>query len=282
MNFFYENRIELKLVDDEISMSIYENKDFNYLAHWHMEVEIAYVVEGKIYVGVNNNRQLLEEGSMVVCSSGDIHYYDSTELNSKTILMVFKPEFAGFPSNWSETLNLSSPFISKEKIDASGLSVIKNILYSILDEKHKKIKYFDLFIKAKIIEICGLLLRYQHTCNLESKTKTKSKTKTITNLKAMQNVLCYIEDNYMNDISLEKISHHFNVDVYNLSKRINYITGTNFKTYINSMKVLKSEEMILNTTKPLTEIALECGFNSIRTFNRVYKKIKGYVPSSIR
>ena len=98
----------------------------------------------------------------------------------------------------------------------------------------------------------------------------------------MQNILIYIDDNYMNDISLKEISQHFNVDIYNLSKRINSITGTNFKTYINSMKVLKAEEMILNTRKPLIEIALECGFNSIRTFNRVYKKIKGYSPSSLR
>lgn len=270
MNFFYENRMDLL----EDGISIYENENFNFLAHWHMEVELVYVVKGHIYVGVNNNRQLLREGDMVICSSGDIHYYEGSDLTSKTLVLIFKPELVGLSPNCSETLHFSSPFITKEEADSRGLSVIKNILYSIMDEKEKRLPYLDLLIKARITEICGLLLRYQHTYNLKSKA--------IPNLKSMQNILSYIEDNYTNDISLEEVSQHFNVNLYNLSKKINAVTGTNFKAYINSMKVLKAEEMILNTTKPLTEIALECGFNSIRTFNRVYKQIKGCVPSSVR
>ena len=186
MNFFYENRIHL--LEDETSMSIYENKNFNFLAHWHMEVEITYVVEGSIYVGVNNDRRLLSEGDMVVCSSGDIHYYESTGLTSKIILLVFKPELVGFSANWSETLHFTSPFISKEEIKVRGLSDIINILYSIMEEKQKKLKYFDLFIKSRIIEICGLLLRYQDAYDFESKNRSK----TITKLKAMQNILIYI------------------------------------------------------------------------------------------
>jgi len=63
---------------------------------------------------------------------------------------------------------------------------------------------------------------------------------------------------------------------------ISPITNTFGVGLIHSMRVIKAEELILNTRKSLTEIALECGFNSIRTFNRVYKKIKGYVPSSVR
>lgn len=276
MKFFYENRMHL--LEDETGISIYENSNFSYLTHWHMEVELAYVVEGSIYVGVNNNRHLLGEGDLLVCSSGDIHYYDGSGLASKILLLVFKPEFIGFSANWSETLHFKSPFISKKEVEASGLSHINDILYSIIEEKKKKEKYYDLFIKAKIIEICGLLLRYQHTYDFQNKSRSRITSK----LKAMQDILIYIEDNYMNNISLEEVSTHFNVDIYNLSKRINAITGSNFKSYVNSMRVLKAEELILNTKKSLTEIALECGFNSIRTFNRVYKKIKGYVPSSVR
>lgn len=270
MDFFYENRIDLL----EDGMSIYENENFNFLAHWHTEVELVYVIEGEIYVGVNNNGCLLNAGDMVVCSSGDIHYYESVNFTSRILVLIFKPELVGLSANCSETLHFSSPFISKEEINTKGLSDIKNILYFIMEEKQKKAKYFDLLIKAKLIELCGLLLRYQDTYNL--------KRKPVSNLKSMQNILNYIENTYTNDISLEDVSKHFNINKYNLSRQINAVTGTSFKTYINSMKVTNAEDLILNTTKPLTEIALECGFNSIRTFNRVYKQLKGCVPSSVR
>jgi AraC-like DNA-binding protein len=248
------------------------------MAHWHTEFELAYIESGSIYIGINNDRRKLDEGDIAICTSGDIHYYESTDCDSKIILLVFKPDFFDFPANWPDTYKLTSSFFQKGEIDSSNLNIIKTILYSILNEKQAKNCFYGLFIKAKVIELCASILRYLPTHDSNSSNSIKALPK----LKVMQDILVYIENNFTESITLQILSDKFNIDSYNLSKAFNAITGCNLKTYINTLRVFKAENIILNSRKPLIDIALECGFNSIRTFNRVYKAIKGHVPSSIR
>jgi AraC-like DNA-binding protein len=277
MNFYYEDRLNL-IKSANIPKYIYENKNFSYLAHWHNDVEIAWVKEGSIYVGINNERRLLNEGDIALCSSGDIHYYEDTNCPACVIILIFKPEFIGDSSTWPENRKFISSFIEKEFIAKSDLFDIYDLLNSILKEERQKDEYYDLYIKSSIAKICAILLR--HFPSIE--TNDKSKTKSLSQLKLIQDIMIYIENNYDNDISLLEISDHFNIDHFNLSKKFNSVTGMNFKTYINNLRCEKAENMIINTSKSLTDIAYECGFNSIRNFNRVYKTIKGCAPSNLR
>lgn len=276
MNYFYENRSGK--LNDNIPLSIYSKVNFSFRAHWHTEFELAYVESGSIYICINNDKQLLFEGDIAICTSGDIHYYESTNCPSTIILLVFKPEFFGFTANWPDTHQLTSSFFRNGEINFTDLNNIKTLLYSILEEKQAKKDFYQLFIKAKVIEFCASILRYIPTSNSDSTNSLK----TFSKLKVMQDILVYIENNFTEDISLQTLAYNFNMDSFNLSKALNSVTGCNLKTYINTLRVSKAESIILNSRKPLIDIAVDCGFNSIRTFNRAYKSIKGYVPSSIR
>jgi AraC-like DNA-binding protein len=276
MDYFYENRT--RMLKDNIPLSIYLNTDFNFRAHWHTEFELAYVESGSIYVCINNDRRKLVEGDIAICTSGDIHYYEKTEASSKILLLIFKPEFFGFPANWPDNHQLACSFFEKGCIAADELNKIKTILYSLLEERRFKKEYSDLFIKAKVLELCGSILRYFPTYDSDISNKSKNLSK----LKTMQEILVYIENNFTEDISLQTLADKFNMDAFNLSKAFNSVTGNNLKTYINILRIYRAEDIILNSQKPLIDIAMDCGFNSIRTFNRAYKSIKGYVPSSIR
>lgn len=273
MNYFYENRSD-SLYDD-IQVSIYENENLNYLAHWHNDAELSYIIEGNIYIGVNNQKYLLKEGDIALFNSGDIHYYESSEIHSKMITLVFKTEFIGLPSIWPPKGRFSSPVVSNSIIESCELSKIKAILKNILGEFNSKNDYYELFIKAGLNELCGILLR-----NVDIKIDTSQGNSS--KIRSMQRVFSYIEDNYHLDISLEMIAKDLNMDPYNLSKYFNVLTGTNLKTYINTMRLFNAEDMIINTNKAITDIALDSGFNSIRSFNRAFKKLKGYTPSSLR
>jgi AraC-like DNA-binding protein len=276
MNYFYENRYHL--LDDNIPLSIYSNKDFTYRAHWHTEFELAYVESGSTYICINNERRKLVKGDLSICSSGDIHYYENAHFSSNIILLVFKPEFFGFSSNWPDTREFKSPFFQKGDINSSDLNKIREILYSIIEEKRDKKDYYELFVKAKVNELCASLLRYLPTNERDIKKQNIAFSK----LKTMQDILLYIENNFTDTISLKALADKFNMDPFNLSKKFNSITGSNLKTYINTLRVSKAENIIISSKKPLIDIAMECGFDSIRTFNRTYKTIKGHVPSSRR
>lgn len=276
MKYFYENH--LNTFEGSLPVNLYQNKNFSFLAHWHPEFELVYVSDGSIRIGINKESKTLMQGEMAVCCSGDIHYYESLSDTSMVTILIFKPEFAGFPANFPERQRFICPFVTHDTAYFNELSSIKDILYRITDEKQFKKEHYKIFIKAHLVELCGMLIRYLPTYNYTNESRNPDNLQ----LSVVQNVLTYIEANYINDLTLESIADEFKLDRFNLSKMVNLVTGMNLKSYINTLRILKAENMIQGSSKPLTYIALECGFNSIRTFNRAYKALRGCTPSCLR
>lgn len=70
-------------------------------------------------------------------------------------------------------------------------------------------------------------------------------------------------------------------DVY-ISKAINQGLATSFNDFINQLRVDYAQSLMQETSLPLLTIALDSGFNSKATFNRVYKNLCGHTPSDYK
>jgi AraC-like DNA-binding protein len=58
--------------------------------------------------------------------------------------------------------------------------------------------------------------------------------------------------------------------------------GISFSEYCNSLKLSKAARMLLDSKDKVIDIALECGFNNIAYFNRLFSKVYGISPSEYR
>ncbi len=52
--------------------------------------------------------------------------------------------------------------------------------------------------------------------------------------------------------------------------------------YITLLRIGKAKEMLWNTDKSITEIAMSIGFNSSQYFSRVFKNYVGVTPGEYR
>jgi transcriptional regulator GlxA family with amidase domain len=59
-------------------------------------------------------------------------------------------------------------------------------------------------------------------------------------------------------------------------------TGFSPIEYLNKMRVAKSIEMLRETDYSIAQIALECGFNNLANFNKIFKHFTETTPSQIR
>ena len=84
-------------------------------------------------------------------------------------------------------------------------------------------------------------------------------------------MLNYIDNNFMNPISVEAIAREHNMDRTYLSKLFKKKYGKSLKEYIIYTR-LKEARLLLTNGKNVTEAALFCGFNSPAHFSRIYKK----------
>ncbi|HEU5048345.1 MAG TPA: helix-turn-helix domain-containing protein [Rickettsiales bacterium] len=84
------------------------------------------------------------------------------------------------------------------------------------------------------------------------------------------------------DLSREMLAKKLAVTENNLSRAINKCFSQNFSMLVNGYRVEEAKQRLADETTPITTIAFEVGFNSIPSFNRVFKQITGVSPSEYR
>jgi AraC-like DNA-binding protein len=95
-------------------------------------------------------------------------------------------------------------------------------------------------------------------------------------------ILSYIQDNYKFDISREGLAASINIHPDNLSKLFKISTNMKLGDYINEMRIKDAAKSLAETDEKVIDIAFSVGFDSLRTFNRVFPKFMKTTPEKYR
>lgn len=92
------------------------------------------------------------------------------------------------------------------------------------------------------------------------------------------------EDKVYQETSFSRahLARELNSSEARVSKVVNFYFGKSLPQVINELRVRDSLQLLEQTTAAITVIAEEVGFNSLPTFNRVFKEVMGMSPSDYR
>jgi YesN/AraC family two-component response regulator len=118
---------------------------------------------------------------------------------------------------------------------------------------------------------------------VEKYEKTKLREEDIEPMKA--NLMKYLHEEkpYFNkNLSIGELAAAIDVQPYQLSQLINGSLGQSFFELINSLRVEEVKKRFMDpqySRFTLPGIAMDCGFNSKASFNRIFKQITGQTPT---
>lgn len=92
----------------------------------------------------------------------------------------------------------------------------------------------------------------------------------------------YIKKNYNKDIKIKEISQIFDISTIKINKMIQYYIDMNLNSFINYLRINKSSELLIETELEILEIAITVGYNTIKTFNNNFLKIRNMTPTEYR
>lgn len=92
----------------------------------------------------------------------------------------------------------------------------------------------------------------------------------------------YINENYKKDISLAGAAQTLHMNANYVSQFFKRESGSTFVRYVNQKRLEDAKELLTNTKKNLTDIALEVGFNDAFHFTKTFKKFTGMTPGQYR
>ena len=236
------------------NINTYEN--FNFESHFHKNIEFVYVEDWEIQITVNGTVSDAVRGQFAIVMPYHMHSF-KTHINSKTVVGVFSNDFV-------------SKFISDMRHKTPDRFVFD--AKSSLADAFCGIESLNIFCTmGTLYSLCG-----EFTANA-SFSECPS-----TNDVTLNRIMMYIAENLKSDITLSSLADKLGYDKHYLSRLFNAGTGTNFRSFINMCRTEIAREMLESTTKSITEIAFECGFSGIRTFNRSFKQYSGCTPYNYR
>lgn len=95
-------------------------------------------------------------------------------------------------------------------------------------------------------------------------------------------VVNYIFNNYTEAITSQTTAEHFHISVTELNRILLYQVEKNFDDYLNSLRINKACELLISTNSAISDIAIEVGYNTTKTFNRLFVISKGMTPGVFR
>lgn len=89
----------------------------------------------------------------------------------------------------------------------------------------------------------------------------------------------YVEQHYMEDISLEQLGHVIDVSEAYMSQFFKLQMGVTFKTYLKNLRMEKAKEMLLYSNEKIQDIGKLLGYSSTPYFCLIFKQHFGVTPT---
>ncbi|MBQ8409013.1 MAG: helix-turn-helix domain-containing protein [Clostridia bacterium] len=229
--------------------------------HWHEETEIVYCQSGGASVFAESNEIRIREGESAFIPGESIHKIESDK-GAIVITVLIDGTLA---SSVTDLTPISEKLAYKHDIIA--------YYEAVKAEQNGKRDFYSSVIKAETIKMLANLLRLEPLAKKERSVTSKyDHYKQI--LEELQKDFAYI--------TFEEACRRFSYSPSHFSRLIVSLTGTSFTKYMNILRISHAIELLhSNTSLSVTEVARKCGFATIRNFNRSFKELTGYSPTSV-
>ena len=240
---------------------VFRSHDFP--PHFHRSYEVIHVICGQLEVIVDGRKELLNEGDFALCLTNEVHTCRRIG-PTRYFVCVFSADFV---PEFHKTMEGKTAKSCKFRIDGSILSFLQeHILYSkkvLVPPFHQQVAATNL--------ICGEYLRQAELMERNNKEYA-----------LMNTIADYIGSHYQEDLHLKDVAAVLGYDYYYFSRLFYQIFSMKFSDYLSACRCAHATDALLSTDKPITQIALESGFQSIRSFNDVFLRKVGLSPAQYR
>lgn len=196
----------------------------------------------------------------------------------------------GHGSNLVMTIRMDYDFFAQGKAGQGMGSLVCNSSedgerdYTLLQKmlSHLALNYFETTENRELrqLELCYALLYHLNTTHYVA--GGPELTGANASVKRDRQILSYIESNYMHELQLEDLAQLSYLSTSYLSRMFRKLTGTNFKAYLQDVRLRHAVADMRSTGLTITAIAYNNGFPNVSALNTAIRKKYDMAPNEFR
>ena len=237
-------------------------RNLHNISHWHMEHELIACREGSAQVMLDDTMFNITQQQCIFCHSGCVHYISASP-DSLLLVCLFNEKMYD---------PITSPFTLENPVFEDRYGILPK-LSEIRHELQNQPIFFECRTEAMIGEILVDVFRGEPLRKAQWQFSD-----VITRYKQLLNHI---------DLEYEHITYRNAVQFMNMSdayfsRYFKRQAGMTFSQYLNVVRIEKAVQLLDSApTMKITDVMLRCGFNTIRSFNRVFREVTGFPPTTL-
>lgn len=252
----------------------------DYPPHWHVQGEIIAPLVNGYEVTVADQTLSMQPGDVLIIASSELHSIRAPGAGDRYIVNFSMSPLEHLPE-LSFILTLVRPYCL---MTASDMPEVTGRLVDIL--RRVEAEYNSETEVFRDAEICSLLVRFfvlvgRNAAKME-RFQSLTPPKQQEYAERLVSVCEYINSHCTENLTLEQVSEQAGFSKYHFARLFREFTGTTVHNYIIDRHILYAQSLLADESLPVTEVSMRSGFNSLSTFNRIFKKQMGCTPSEYR
>ena len=266
-------------IDD--SVRLYPNRQADdYPAHWHSAAELILPVENVYTVMVGEVAYQLRPGEVFLVPAGVVHEIFAPEQGFRYLFLIDQEEFYAV-AGLAGVQHVLYPCVHlREDRDDGVLPEVREYFLRAVREYQRDSTLAPAAARLWLRLVLVRMAEYRLLGEAGDREVRTDRSHQQTAL--MMDVCAYISEHCAERLTLEDMAAYSGYSKYHFTRTFKLYVGMSFYDYYMRQRMVLCRQLLSDPALRVTDVALRAGFNSIATFNRVFKQCEGVTPSQYR
>ncbi len=247
--------------------------------HYHPEYELTLIIKGQGRRFVGDHVGNFEAGDLVLLGSNLPHFWrsDTFSKNNEELHEAIVIQFSTcFVTNVLNKLPECRSVVSLLNASKGGIRFSEKLAPYI----------WEVFENEGVSRLLAFIKALEQLAISENQELLASEGFNIkpdeTENERMRKILEFTLENYKEDISLETIAEIANLTVPSFCRYFKSRTRKTYIYFLNEIRLSNARKMLIDNQLDISQISIECGFQNLSHFHRIFKNQTGVTPMAYR
>ena len=267
--------------DDPFSTYHIENagRSFQIPVHWHDEFEIIYVRSGFLTVSISGESYIGKTGDAFVVSPGNLHLMGAQTGTVDYYTFLFPLKYISFRTDDMLDEKLLEPLNSGHlmicpRVKDTAKELCEQLIEIYEAKKDESESKITTQVRTKIILLQFILEMWKKGFVIENDTSGRNTVE--------KEMVSYIQQNFTEKISLREFGEQFHLSEKYISRYFKEHFHITLSQYVTYLRLEHAKQLLQDTDIPVTDVAMQSGYQNVSYFIRSFKKTYGVSPLKYR
>ncbi|HCL02380.1 MAG TPA: AraC family transcriptional regulator [Lachnoclostridium phytofermentans] len=249
--------------------------------HWHYEYEFVFVLKGSIKINTRPEAVILQEGDIILLNSKTIHELQCTNDNNLLLFIQIVPELFCIEKNENRDYYFYLNSKNQRMQPKCNIDIFTQLVSQIgLSNLREKIcETASLRTRALVLM---LVAECFENLSYDIYQKSSGEKRNENNNNFLMTCIDYIQNHFKNEFVLEDMYKEIGMSEKSVHRFLTSNLGISAKKLLTERRIDEARRLLKYTDKQIGIISDLVGFQSDKTFYRVFKTEVGITPNEYR